>query len=79
PPAKGHREVSSLPPSRVRTHDLKPQKPVHPTHPTNGHHRGQTKTRKPPRHLSHQPPPPPPPPPPHGKGKGTGAHGNANR
>jgi RNA polymerase sigma-70 factor, ECF subfamily len=78
PNAKPHHEVSVLPPSRVRTHDLRPTKPVHPTHPThpsNGHH------QTPPPHKPKNPPPPkhtPPPPPPHGKGNGGGGtHGNS--
>jgi RNA polymerase sigma-70 factor, ECF subfamily len=79
PNAKPHHEVSSLPPSRVRTHDLKPTHPTHPTkpvHPSNGHHRTPPppKPKKPPKHT----PPPPPPPPPHGKGNGGGGtHGNS--
>jgi RNA polymerase sigma-70 factor (ECF subfamily) len=78
PNAKPHHEVSALPPSRERVHDLKPTRPVkpaRPTHPNNGHHRTPPphKPKKPPKHT-------PPPPPPHGKGNGNGGggtHGNS--
>ncbi len=76
PKAKPHHEVSALPPSRVRTHDLKPTHPAHPTkpvHPSNGHHQAPPphKPKKPPKHT-------PPPPPPHVKGNGGGGtHGNS--
>ena len=73
PNAKPHHEVSALPPSRARVHDLKPTKPAKPTkpvHPNNGHHRTPPphKPKKPPKHE-------PPPPPPHGKGNGNGGGG----
>ena len=44
--ALGHdKEVSVLPPSRVRGHDLKPAKPAHPANPgSNGQHRGTALT-----------------------------------
>jgi RNA polymerase sigma factor (sigma-70 family) len=63
-------EVSSLPPSRARGHNVKPTHPVKPVHATGktqnpGHHSGQQKIHK---HV----PPPPPPPPVHGNGKGAG-------
>src|SRR5437667_318229 len=60
-------EVSSLPPSRVRGHNVKPTHPAKPAHAQGktqnaGHHSGQQKIHK---HV-------PPPPPPHGNGKGNG-------
>jgi RNA polymerase sigma-70 factor, ECF subfamily len=84
PTAKPHHEISALPPSRERLHDLKPTKPAHPAHPNNGH-RQTAPARKPhpPKPIRHQSPPPPPPPPPHGKGKGNGGtgdtHGNSGK
>jgi RNA polymerase sigma factor (sigma-70 family) len=63
-------EVSSLPPSRARGHQVKPTHPVKPAHAQGktqnpGRHSGQQKTHK---HL----PPPPPPPPTHGNAGGNG-------
>jgi len=60
-------EVSSLPPSRARGHNVKPTHPAKPAHAQGktqnaGHHSGQQKIHK---HV-------PPPPPPHGNGKGNG-------
>ncbi len=60
-------EVSSLPPSRARGHNVKPTHPAKPAHAqgktqNGGHHSGQQKIHK---HV-------PPPPPPHGNGKGNG-------
>ena len=48
--ALGHdKEVSVLPPSRVRGHDLKPAKPGRPANPgSNGQHRGNANSHKPP-------------------------------
>jgi RNA polymerase sigma factor (sigma-70 family) len=58
-----HKEVSPLPPSRGRGHDLKPVNPNRPTSPgSNGQHRGQTKPK----------PPHPPKKSPPGKGGGHG-------
>jgi RNA polymerase sigma-70 factor, ECF subfamily len=85
--AKPHKEVSVLPPSRERAHDLKPAKPTHPTHPTHPTRHHQTPPPRkphPPTPVKHHSPPPPPPPP-HGKGKGkggtdgtqSGTHGNS--
>jgi RNA polymerase sigma-70 factor (ECF subfamily) len=85
PNAKPHHEVSVLPPSRERIHDLKPAKPARPVHTNNGHHQTPPPHKShPPRPVRHHtPPPPPPPPPPHGKGKGNGGtgdtHGNSGR
>src|SRR5438034_7994964 len=84
PGAKPHHEVSVLPPSRERIHDLKPTKPVKPTkpaHPNRGHHQTTPthKTKRPPKRQA------PPPPPPHGKRnvKGGGdtatTHGNSGK
>jgi len=75
-----HKEKSPLPPSRGRSHDLKPVNPGRPANPgksTQHRHQGQMHKRtKPPR--KHQKPPPPPPPP-RGKGGGNGAPpGNGN-
>ncbi|MGN6169601.1 MAG: sigma-70 family RNA polymerase sigma factor [Solirubrobacteraceae bacterium] len=85
PNAKRHHEVSALPPSRERTHDLKPTHPTHPTHPTKPVHPTNThrtppppkpkKPQKPPKHTSS-------PPPSHGKGNGKGGggtHGNSGK
>ena len=83
-PAKRHHEVSALPPSRDRVHELKPTKPAKPVHQNNGHHRTPP-VHKPKPIRTHTPPPPPPPPPPHGKGKGKGGggtdgtHGNSGK
>jgi RNA polymerase sigma-70 factor (ECF subfamily) len=70
--ALGHdKEVSVLPPSRVRTHDLKPAKPGRPANPgSNGQHRGQGQSHKPPAKPKKKTPPA------HGKGGG-GGNGNA--
>ena len=88
---KPHKEVSVLPPSRERTHDLKPTHPTHPTHPahpTSAHHRSPPPRKPhPPKPVKHHSPPPPPPPPPHGKGNGKGGgdgttpgtHGNSSK
>ena len=73
--ALGHdKEVSVLPPSRVRGHDLKPVKPGRPANPgSNGQHRGNANSHKPPPKPKKNPPPA------HGGGgQGGGAgHGNA--
>jgi RNA polymerase sigma factor (sigma-70 family) len=75
----GHREVSVLPPSRVRTHDLKPAHPVHPVHPvkpvkpvkpTNKRHSPPPKKTPPKQETTPPAPPPTPPPPDHAKGGG---------
>jgi RNA polymerase sigma-70 factor (ECF subfamily) len=87
PAAKPHHEVSVLPPSRERIHDLKPAKPAkpaRPVHANNGHHQTPPPRKPhPPAPVRHHSPPPPPPPPPHGKGKGNGGtdetHGNAGK
>jgi RNA polymerase sigma-70 factor (ECF subfamily) len=72
--ALGHdKEVSVLPPSRVRGHDLKPAKPGRPANPgSNGQHRGTVNTHKPPAKPKKKPPPP------HGGGGQGGAAGNGN-
>jgi len=71
--ALGHaKEVSVLPPSRARTHDLKPAKPGRPANPgSNGQHRGQTQSHKPPPKPKKKAPPA------HGNGGG-GGNGNGN-
>jgi RNA polymerase sigma-70 factor (ECF subfamily) len=73
-----HKEKSPLPPSRGRSHDLKPVNPGRPVSPgqSNQHRQqGQVHKRtKPPRKHVKLPPPPPPP-----RGKGGGSvngHGN---
>lgn len=68
-----HKEVSVLPPSRVRGHDLKPAKPGRPASPGSaGQHRGAANSRKPPPKPKKNPPPA------HGGGgQGRGA-GNGN-
>jgi RNA polymerase sigma-70 factor (ECF subfamily) len=80
----GRREVSVLPPSRERTHDLKPSHPVHPVHlvhpvhpvkpvtPTHTNKRHSPPPKKtPPKHEATPPAPlPTPPPPDHTKGGG---------
>jgi len=75
PNARIHHEVSVLPPSRVRIHDLKPAKPAKPAHTNNGVHTGRGHGKGP--APKKKPPPPPPPrheppplPSPHGKGGG---------
>jgi RNA polymerase sigma factor (sigma-70 family) len=66
------KEVSVLPPSRVRGHDLKPAKPPgRPANPgTNGQHGAKAQSHKPPPKPKKKPPPP------HGGGGGAG-NGNA--
>jgi RNA polymerase sigma-70 factor, ECF subfamily len=67
--ALGHaKEVSVLPPSRARAHDLKPAKPGRPANPgSNGQHRGQTQSHKPPPKPKKKAPPA------HGGGGGGGS------
>jgi len=69
--ALGHaKEVSVLPPSRVRGHDLKPAKPGRPANPgSNGQHRGTANSHKPPPKPKKKPPPT--------HGGGAGGNGNA--
>ena len=71
--ALGHdKEVSVLPPSRVRGHDLKPAKPGRPANPgSNGQHRGNANSHKPPPKPKKKPPPV------HGGGGG-GGNGKRN-
>ena len=64
------KEVSVLPPSRVRGHDLKPAKPGRPANPgSNGQHRGNANSHKPPPRPKKKPPP--------AHGGGGGGNGNA--
>src|SRR3954469_57903 len=70
--ALGHdKEVSVLPPSRVRGHDLKPAKPARPANPgSNGQHRGTANSHKPPPKPKKKAPP--------AHGGGGGGNGNGN-
>ena len=72
--ALGHdKEVSVLPPSRVRGHDLKPAKPGRPANPgSNGQHRGAANSHKPPPKPKKKPPPV------HGGGGGGNGNGGGN-
>jgi RNA polymerase sigma factor (sigma-70 family) len=64
-PGKPLKEVSPLPPSRGRTHDLKPVKPVKTQKPhENSGHNGGSKKPPNPKSQGKKPAPPPPPPPP---------------
>src|SRR3954468_9922640 len=65
------KEVSVLPPSRVRGHDLKPAKPGRPANPgSNGQHRGTANSPKPPPKPKKRAPP--------AHGGGGGGNGNGN-
>src|SRR3954454_2737277 len=65
------KEVSVLPPSRVRGHDLKPAKPARPANPgSNGQHRGTANSHKPPPKPKKKAPP--------AHGGGGGGNGNGN-